>query len=60
MLNKIKNWFTWKKRWRIYGWAQLILTVMFYYVGDYHMAYSSSVAALALFGIAECKKEEKE
>lgn len=57
-MNKIKNWLNWKRRWRIYGWIQLGMAVMFYIVLDFPLAYICSVAALAFFGIAECKKEE--
>ncbi len=57
-MNEIKNWFTWKRRWKIYGYIHIGLAVMFYVTPNIPLAYTASVAAMAFFGIAECKKEE--
>lgn len=59
MINKIRNWMTWKRFWTIHGYIQMGIVIAFYMIGDIHMAYSSSLAAMAFFGIAECKKEEE-
>lgn len=56
MLNKIGNWMTWKIFWKIHGWLQMVLVVAFYMMGNAPFAYTSSLAAMAFFGIAECKK----
>lgn len=58
-MNKIKNWLNWKRFWNIHGWIQMVLWILFIVVGDFHLAYTSALAAMAFFGIAECKKEEK-
>ena len=59
-MNKIRNWLNWKRFWKIHGYIQMGLVIMFYVVGNFPLAYTCSVAAMAFFGIAECKKEEKE
>lgn len=59
VMNKIKNWLTWKRFWNIHGYIQMGLWVMFIVVHNFPMAYSCSLAAMAFFGIAECKRKEK-
>lgn len=57
-MNKIKNWFTWKRRWKIYGYMHMGMAILFYVTHNFPMAYTALVAVFACFGIAECKKEE--
>jgi len=59
-MNKIKNWLNWKRFWTIHGCIQLGLEVLFIVIGNLPMAYTCAVAAMAFFGIAECKKEEEQ
>jgi len=58
-MNIIKNEINWKRFWRIHGWIQMGLVVLFTVSNNFPMAYSSALASMAFFGVAECKKEEK-
>lgn len=61
MLNKFRKWLNWKRFWTIHGYIQMIVFLdASFLLKDFYLAYISALAAMAFFGIAECKKEEKE
>jgi len=56
MFNNVRNWFNWKRFWQIHGWIQMGLVFAFLMLSNLPMAYASSVAAMAFFGLADCKR----
>ena len=59
-MNKIQKWLNWKRFWTIHGCIQMIIFLdASLLLTDFYLAYISALAAMAFFGIAECKKEEK-
>lgn len=59
-MNKIRKWMTWKRFWTIHGCIQMIIWLdASFLLKDFYLAYISALAAMAFFGIAQCKKEDE-
>jgi len=60
MLNKIRSWITWKRFWTIHGCIQMVIWFdASFLLKDFYLAYITALAAMAFFGIAQCKHNVK-